>query len=399
MDAEFIVAIIQGWTLAGSCDGSIAPTASPTFDALASFGGCPEEWTHGGMSAYEEGDMVSAIISTIPLRQVVYTCKESPYSGFCGQYHPTQYGGDQGWTLAGSCDGSIGPTASPTFDVLTSVGGCPEEWTAGDIAGYEEGDTASVTISEIPLRKIVYTCKAWPYSGFCGQFNPRADGGDQGWTLTGSCGGSIEPTASPVFVHLAGIPGGCPIAWSAATSDYEAGDVVSYTISADPPRVLVYECRQWPHSSYCNQGESFEPGSTYGSMGWTLKGSCEGTMAPTTSPIFYAGNCTYAKEVTMPNAATVPCASGSSTDCTCTTTNGTIVCTRQIDTTTTVDTDVEIWSSNGGYEAGDVVRLATKRFKCKNWPNSLWCVGTAYQPTMEITGTWREAWSEDGMCT
>ena len=43
----------------------------------------------------------------------------------------------------------------------------------------------SVTVSTTPLKKFAYVCKAWPFSGFCGQFSPTEYGGDQGWTALG----------------------------------------------------------------------------------------------------------------------------------------------------------------------------------------------------------------------
>merc|ERR1719148_424662 len=112
-------------------------------------------------------------------------------------------------------------------------------------------------------------------SGHCGQYSPTQHGGDQGWALAGSCDGSIGPTSSPSFDVLAVDAGGCPEEWSSSTTDYEAGDVVSYAVSAAPARTIVYECKAWPMSGYCNQ-RGFGPGDRYGGTAWTPAGACEG---------------------------------------------------------------------------------------------------------------------------
>merc|ERR1712194_40143 len=250
---------------------------------------------------------------------------------------------------------------------------------------YEEADRISVTVSTLPIRQVVYQCKAWPFSGFCSQFEPTAFGGDQGWTLVGSCDGSIGPTASPVFAAVA-VSGGCPADWKASTTPYEANDRVSVVVSSVPVRKIVYECRVYPNSLYCNQGEGFKPDSQYGSMAWTVLGSCDGSMAPTSAPIAYEGDCFYAKTVVTKNTGTAPCAHGSSTECKC------ITCTG------TEQTEVKPWVSSYEYEEGEVIRAGNKRFKCKAWPYYLWCRMSAYQPNVAETGIFSNAWTRDGIC-
>ena len=58
---------------------------------------------------------------------------------------------------------------------------------------------------------------------------------------------------------------------------------------------------------------------------------------------------------------------------------------------------VEPYSSFTSYDTGDVVRIGTKRFKCKGYPFSLWCRNVAYAPSLR-NGIWRDAWKEDGYC-
>ena len=144
--------------------------------------------------------------------------------------------------MIGHCDGSMGPTASPSFDPEGSVGGCPDEWVAGDGGSYEAGDRVAVTISEDPLRKIVFKCKDWPHSGYC-NLKPLALGGNMGWTFDGSCDGSMSPTASPAFDDMSVIEGGCPKEYSPSVTDYESGDRVSVAVSTMPRLAIVYRYR------------------------------------------------------------------------------------------------------------------------------------------------------------
>merc|ERR1719356_2441978 len=120
---------------------------------------------------------------------------------------------------------------------------------------------------------------------FCSVYGPtHATGGQLGWILKGNCAGSIAPTASPVFTTLTEVGSGCPKDWSASTTTYAKTDLVAFVTSTMPVRKVVYECLE---PGWCNQGESYKPGSTYGGMAWALKGQCDGTMAPTLSPIVY----------------------------------------------------------------------------------------------------------------
>merc|ERR1712194_1278 len=227
-------------------------------------------------------------------------------------------------------------------------------------------------------------------------------GGDQGWTLVGSCDGSIGPTASPVFGAVA-VSGGCPADWKASTTTYKANDRVSIVVSTVPVRKIVYECRVYPNNAYCNHGEAFKPDSQYGSIAWTVLGSCDGSMAPTSAPIAYEGDCFYDKIVVTKNTGTAPCAHGSSSDCKCITCTGTSCpqsynCSKTTHDTTIVQTQVTPWVSSYDYEEGEVIRAGNKRFKCKAWPFYFWCRMSAYQPTEDETGIFSYAWTRDGIC-
>ena len=90
----------------------------------------------------------------------------------------------------------------------------------------------------------------------------------------------MAPTTSSVFASMAD-QGGCPKAFSASVA-FKARDMVSVGS-------IVYECKPWPNSSYCNQ---HVPGSCYSKLGWTVLGHCSGSMAPTASPVTLIGtNC------------------------------------------------------------------------------------------------------------
>ena len=398
----------QAWTVAGYCSGTISPTGAPSYDVLISVGGCPEEWEAKTVGdAYEEGDRVSD-------GKLVYACKGWPMSSHCGQagYEPntdpaTPEAWKDAWSVIGWCDGTVGPTASPSHDPATMIGACPEAWEGGDAYRYEEGDMVSVTVSEVPLRKMAYKCKAWPYSGHCNQYDPLNElGGPLGWTLVGGCDGSIGPTASPSFDKLA-VAGPCPEEWNKNYDEYEAGDLVSYTVSTAPERKLLFECKAWPNVGYCNQGSSFEPTTTYGNMAWILKGHCDGTIAPTSAPQVYGGTCTYEKtfeDVNCAKGVDGPTGGTYSSGGTVIAPQGICSCATDDDDCTSGTLDIKTsqtvnkYSKTVNYDFGDVVRIGAQRFKCKHWPNGLWCANDAYAPTME-PGIWSDAWTKDGMCT
>ena len=80
--------------------------------------------------------------------------------------------------------------------------------------------------------------------------------------------GTIAPTSSPAFSSLADV-GGCPLDYS-SDGGYEAGDKVS--LEGNGVEKIVYECKAFPDSGYCNQ---YEPGH-WSKLGWMLVGYCEG---------------------------------------------------------------------------------------------------------------------------
>jgi hypothetical protein len=345
----------EAWTIVGYCDGTIAPTASPVFGVnLADAGGCPTEYASG--TDYEAGDKVSIDVGDSGAEKMVYECKAFPDSGYCNQYEPGHWS-KLGWKLVGYCEGTISPTASPVFVALADNNGCPNAYDS--TADYEANDKVSVVITAD--HSVVYQCSGDVHQArYCSQYEPGNDY-NLGWTLVGYCDGTIAPTSSPNFSSLTEIGDGCPNAYNVATT-YEEGDQVSVFVAGSDSAV-VYECKAWPNSGYCNAGPNYAPDSDNASMGWTLKGYCDGTIAPTSAPIVYA-----------------PAAK-------CRWYNGTQAVT------------INVWDSAdlSSYTFGTRVRKETSIYKCKGWPNGLWCKMSNYEPG--VSANWADAWTRAGECT
>ena len=202
--------------------------------------------------------------------------------------------------------------------------------------------------------------------------SPTQHGGNQGWSVAGSCDGSIGPTSSPSFGALSKIAV-CPKEYSSSSADYEAGDLVAVTVSISPLRQVVYECKSWPDSGYCDsQAANMGPGTYYGSLGWTLKGACDGTNSPTVAPSPYGGACTYTKCVEKSNCIPGLTSNGNSgsSNCSCDTDDVRTSSCKQTVCTTTV---IKPYSSSVSYDFGDVVRVGLNKFRCREHPYGLWC--------------------------
>jgi len=250
----------MAWEQLGSCSGQIAPTASPTVPANAP--GCPAQYDPE--AEYAPGEMTAIGV-------MVYECKPAwPLSQYCNVYAPdNEQGGPLGWNKIGGCDGTIAPTASPVAPTASQFEGkgCPQAYAVG--GDYSAGD-------KVEYKGRVYECKQWPYSGFCGQANyePGTTYGNMGWNPLGWCDGTIKPTAAPTIDPNA--PGCPPV--------YDPSVVYQSGMNVEKDNV-VYKCRNYPEGGYCNAGPNFAPGSTNSAMGWIKVGSCDGTIAPTASPV------------------------------------------------------------------------------------------------------------------
>ena len=135
---------------------------------------------------------------------------------------------------------------------------------------------------------------------------------------------------------------------------------------------------------FCSQ---FDPTDNTG-LGWKAVGHCRGTTSPTSSPTEYDGTCQYEKCVTIvEGGAEEDCVQGQT---------GCVDGKRKPDITVCSPEDVLNYSTTTDYDFGDVVRIGTQRYKCKEWPNGLWCNNPAYAPVE--SDNWDQAWEEDGKC-
>eukprot|EP00956_Cyclotella_meneghiniana_P034465 scaffold105207_cov85-Cyclotella_meneghiniana.AAC.1 len=103
----------DAWTILGYCEGTMAPTKSPSFSSLAEVGdGCPKEYV--STTVYEQGDQVSVSVNDV--QSVVYECKSWPNGAYCNSgdnFAPGTVNGNLGWTKKGFCDGTLSPTKAP----------------------------------------------------------------------------------------------------------------------------------------------------------------------------------------------------------------------------------------------------------------------------------------------
>jgi len=215
------------WTVLGFCEGTIEPTGAPNFDPTNNVGPCPEEWVAGSTTKYEEGDIVSVITSTNPIRKAAFKCREWPLSRFCGQFSPANFGGNLGWIFVGSCDGTFAPTGAPApYDGVCQYSKCEmEEMTitncrpgssgcsctsiesagAGCTKQVEEKQCTDTAVEPwnirtqyvaddvIRLGTARFKCREWPFYLWCRQFDYlptlASDGiWNYAWVADGSCG-------------------------------------------------------------------------------------------------------------------------------------------------------------------------------------------------------------------
>ena len=159
---------------------TLAITICSSVRTMADAQGCPLEFDTN--VTYEVGDKVR-------VNRVVFECK----SVHCSQigFEPVSSYSDLAWTVLGFCDGTIAPTTSPNFSILTEVGdGCPNPYEAS--YAYEAGDIVS-------RDSLVYECTS-SGSEYCNagsNFAPGTDNGKLGWTRKGYCDGTKSPTNSP----------------------------------------------------------------------------------------------------------------------------------------------------------------------------------------------------------
>lgn len=258
------------WTDNGVCDENAPAPASPT-SALWSGVGCPKSWTEG--ASYKAGELAEVDGAVFKCSTILFVnawCGTRDYKPGAGLFWTNA------WTRLGSCDGgTMNPTLSPVFQVLTNHEGCPKTFDSS-FSHYEANDKVSVPVTD--AVSVVYKCSSDLHeSRWCNQFEPGSSY-NLGWELVGYCDGTLSPTSSPAFNFLDEISGGCPRPYSSA-SLYQPGDQVSLWVEgATIDRAVVWECKQYPHSPYCNSGIHFSPGSENSHLGWKRKGYCQGSQ-------------------------------------------------------------------------------------------------------------------------
>ncbi|KAL7539352.1 hypothetical protein ACHAWF_006389 [Thalassiosira exigua] len=270
----------EAWTVLGSCDGTLSPTAAPTsvspttaptwpqWDKV----GCPEEYDGTFQTSYEAGDVVTRNGHVYECGSEAERCRQSGYEPEEGQSWR------EVWTVLGSCAGTIAPSPQPSVALWDKVG-CPEEWDSSGSAGYKVDDA-------VTSDGVVYRCTDDFDDAFCNVLPPTDPDWNLTWEKMGSCTGTLAPTVRPTLAPSSAPTTsptwtqwdrvGCPQEYDATYATvYESGDLVSYDGH-------VYACGG--EAGRCRQG-GYEPGvGQYWTEAWTILGSCAGTMVPTGSP-------------------------------------------------------------------------------------------------------------------
>eukprot|EP00956_Cyclotella_meneghiniana_P035057 scaffold110845_cov23-Cyclotella_meneghiniana.AAC.1 len=193
----------DAWTHLGYCEGTIAPTTSPSFNSLALVavgGGCPKEYISSNL--YETGDQVSVPINNEA--SVVYECKSWPNGSYCNSgldFAPGTESGNLGWTKKGYCDATLSPTKTPV--AYAPVEKCRwyngtqpviiKQWSDADRSTYVAG-------TRVRKESTIYKCKGWPFFLWCQTSGYEPAVGTawmDAWTKAGECKGALDPTVSP----------------------------------------------------------------------------------------------------------------------------------------------------------------------------------------------------------
>jgi len=258
-------------------------TSSSTSSSSApapALGACYDDYIGGSM--YEAGEKVT-------VDTTIYECKAAPLSLYCkdSSFKPGEPSGywKHAWIKKENCDRSLDKIIdTPDRDPSKNLGNCPEEIRVGNY--YEEGDRVS-------KDEIVYECRAWPYSGFCGEvgYEPQSkvygDAWKQAWMEVGWCTSyysgtirtpvttttattSAQTTTTSSSVSASAL-GACHEDYLGGTA-YEAGDRVTVDTT-------TYECKAYPLSLYCKDW-SFRPGETsgYWKHAWIKIESCDRSL-------------------------------------------------------------------------------------------------------------------------
>ncbi|KAL3777461.1 hypothetical protein ACHAWO_010212 [Cyclotella atomus] len=232
---------------------------------------------------------------------------------------------------------SLVAAPKPVFGI-----GCYGLWKQG--MEYVSGDIVSAIV---PLNATAGTtqtknfkCTSGSQSSLshCPSYDPsNSQEASAAWSDQG-----VPPTPKPTAGRWSGK--GCPEEWVDGAS-YDGGELAELN-----GLVYKYSTAQ-AASTWCGHS-NYKPGdSQYWSSVWTLLGSCAGTIAPTSSPVFKL----------LVNAGGCP----------------------------------DEYDPSATYEESDTVMLDDIVYKCRSWPISAWCRVDVYAPG----GVYSEvAWTTLGYC-
>ncbi|EJK43856.1 hypothetical protein THAOC_37659, partial [Thalassiosira oceanica] len=233
----------DAWTPQGICDPnhtSTAPTLSPSFDLLeVQDEGCPEVWR--SLTSYYVGDLVSLIVSDVPMRSVVYQCRGYPYQRYCNQeaFQP------------GTENAYISLHDARIFHATFELGPylrCPDNTMAPTQSPSVYGGSCDY------MKCVSVSTECQCDSSDCP--NPHA--------LPVGCIKTVQSCESKAVEPYS------------STRNYDYGDVVRVGLDK-------YVCLGFPFGLWCNN-PSYQPGLVDGiwSDAWRRDGVCQG--GPTQSP-------------------------------------------------------------------------------------------------------------------
>ena len=234
----------------------------------------------------------------------------------------------------------------------TDAVGCYPVWSSG--SAYFSGSLVSATqivnatAGTTVTKNFKCTSGSEPALSHCPTYDPsNAVQAAAAWSDQGECSGSQAivtdaPTSKPT--HAAWSGAGCPKAWVDGGS-YESGEMAEVD-------GVAYKCSDAAFVNAWCGNSNYKPGdSLYWEQAWTLLGSCDGTIAPTSSPVY----------VSLTDAGGCP----------------------------------DEYVAGSTYEENDKVAVNGIVYKCRAWPNSAWCSMDGYEPDGVNSG---DAWTRVGYC-
>ena len=235
--------------------------------------------------------------------------------------------------------------------------GCYPTWRSG--SDYSSGSYVSATVTTetaasgetvtTASQKKNFKCISGSQSllSHCPSYDPADINSGAVWSDQGVCSenqplGTLAPTPKPTHATWSGV--GCPKTWISGGS-YIGGELAEVN-------GMVYQCSTAEAvNAWCGNSD-YKPGdSSYWVQVWTLLGSCEGTISPTSSPNYQS----LADHGGCPNEFTFGTA----------------------------------------YEEGDKVTVGSIVYQCRSWPYSVWCSMSQWEPGSVFS---KEAWTILGYC-